>query len=151
MKINSVNIAAFGKLKNKKLDFNSGLNIIYGQNEAGKTTISEFLKMMFYGSTGRSSEISKNTRKKYAPWDNSKMGGSVEFTHNGTNYRLEREFKLSNSADVINLINLDSGVSQSLSGNVEVGLEFFGISAASFEKSVFISNGVAFSQNSDAD
>lgn len=151
MKINSVNIAAFGKLKNKKLDFNSGLNIIYGQNEAGKTTISEFLKMMFYGSTGRSSEISKNTRKKYAPWDNSKMGGSVEFTHNGTNYRLEREFKLSNSADTINLINLDSGVSQSLSGNIEVGLEFFGISAASFEKSVFISNSVAFSQNSDAD
>lgn len=151
MKIDSIYINAFGKLKNKKIDLSDGFNIIYGENEDGKTTVTEFIKMMFYGTNGRGSTISKNMRKKYKPWDNSTPCGSIDFTHNNTKYRLERTFGAQNSSDKITLLNLDIGSRQSISGNADVGSEFFGLTMGAFEKSVFINNAVALSDNVDAD
>ncbi len=150
MKINSVNIISFGKIKNLKLDFSDNLNIIYGDNEAGKTHIAEFIKMMFYGSGSRGQGVN-NLRKKYKPWDNSKMGGSIDFENGGTRYRLEREFKASNSADTITLHNLDLGTFQSLSGNDNLGAQIFGVSVGAFEQSVFIDNSVVFSGDNNGE
>ena len=81
MKINSCYISSFGKFKNYKIDFADGFNLIYGDNEAGKSTVMSFIKMMFYGNSGRVSDIDKNLRKKYMPWDSSFMAGSIDFTH----------------------------------------------------------------------
>ena len=65
MKINALHISAFGGIKNLSLDFNKNFNIIYGDNENGKTTVMSFIKMMFYGSVRGSAQIAKNIRKKY--------------------------------------------------------------------------------------
>lgn len=150
MKINSVHIISFGKIKNLKINFSDNLNIIYGDNEAGKTHIAEFIKMMFYGSGSRGQGVN-NLRKKYKPWDNAKMGGSIDFESDGTRYRLEREFKTSNSADTVTLHNLDKGTVQSLSGSDNLGAQIFGISVGAFEQSVFIDNSVVFSGDNDGE
>ena len=136
MKINSVYISAFGGIKDLKLDFSDGFNLIYGTNEQGKSTVMAFIKMMFYGSDRGSSQISKNMRKKYTPWDGSAMAGSVDFEFLGKNYRLERQFRSSNSTDKLTLFDLDFGESQTVSG--DIGTKFFGLSAAAFERSFFI-------------
>ncbi len=136
MKINSVYISAFGGLKNIKLDLSNGFNVIYGDNENGKTTLMAFIKMMFYGSERGSASIAKNIRKKYTPWDGSQMAGCIDFEHKGKNYRLEREFRTSNSTDKVTLCDLDIGTRQVV--GADIGLTFFGISAAAFERSVFI-------------
>ncbi len=138
MKINSCNITSFGKFKNFKIDFSDGLNIVYGENEAGKSTIMAFIKMMFYGYSGKASDLEKNPRKKYMPWDSSQMGGSVNFIHNGKSYRLTREFKGSNATDKITLTDTDLGVDIKLSTKGDVGSEIFGISDAAFERTLFI-------------
>ncbi len=148
MKINSLFIASFGKLKNVKLDFADTLNIIYGDNEAGKTHIAEFIKVMFYGSGSRGQGVN-NIRKKYKPWDGSKMGGHIDFTHENKRYRLERELKASNAADTVVLYDLDLGTSKTLSSSDNIGAKFFGISVSSFEQSVFIDNSVVFSGRGD--
>ncbi len=137
MKINSIHIASFGKFKDFTFNFSDNFNIIYGDNEDGKTTIMSFIKMMFYGSHTKSSDLTKNLRKKYTPWDSDFMAGSVDFTHGGVSYRLEREFKGS-STDKITLINLDMGTKTALSGKNEPGSEFFGLSLGAFEKSLFV-------------
>ena len=49
MIIKKMHIENFGKLKDFTLDLNSGLNEIYNQNGFGKTTLSIFIKSMFYG------------------------------------------------------------------------------------------------------
>ena len=136
MRINSIYISSFRKIKDLKLDFSDNFNVVYGENENGKTTIMSFIKMMFYGSERASGQISKNIRKKYTPWDSSQMAGSIDFEHNGKNYRLEREFKGSNSTDRVTLCDLALGDRQSVSA--DVGKSFFGLSAQSFERSVFI-------------
>lgn len=136
MKIKSLYIASFGGVKNLKLDFSSGFNVIYAENESGKTTIMSFIKMMFYGSERGGNSLAKNIRKKYTPWDNSQMAGSIDFTHDNKNYRLEKEFRSSNSTDKSVLFDLDLSESQTVSG--DIGSKIFGLSQASFERSVFI-------------
>lgn len=136
MKIKSINIAAFGGLKNKVIDFSDGLNVIYGGNEMGKTTVMSFIKMMFYGSGRGSAQISKNPRKKYMPWDGSAMAGSIDFELNGKNYRLEREFRSSDSTDKVALCNLDLGTREAVVP--DVGVRLLGLTSAAFERSVFI-------------
>lgn len=138
MKIDSCNITSFGKFKNYKIDFSDGLNVVYGENEAGKSTVMAFIKMMFYGYGGKSSNLEKNPRKKYLPWDSSLMGGSIDFTHNGKSYRLTREFKGSNTSDKITLTDTDLGVDIKLSSSGDVGSEIFGISEPAFERTLFI-------------
>lgn len=136
MKIKRVYIAAFGGLKNKTVDFEDGFNVIYGENENGKTTVMTFIKMMFYGSERGSSALAKNPRKKYAPWSGEKPAGSIDFEHGGRSYRLEREFGKTNSSDKITITDMSAGTRESLSG--DVGSRFFGLSAAAFERSVFV-------------
>ena len=43
MKINNLKINSYGKLRNKELNFKNGINVIYGKNEAGKSTILNFI------------------------------------------------------------------------------------------------------------
>lgn len=135
MIIKKINIAAFGGLKNKCIEPKGGFNVIYGGNEYGKTTVMSFIKMMFYGNERGSSRLDKNPRKKYTPWSGERMAGSIDFEHGGRSYRLEREFRASNSTDKITLIDMTDGTRESVSG--EVGSRFFGISAAAFERCLF--------------
>lgn len=137
MKIKALHIASFGGLKNTTLTFDNGFNVIYGDNENGKSTIMAFIKMMFYGNERNASAISKNPRKKYTPWDNSTMAGSIDFEKDNRLYRLEREFRKSNSTDKVTLVDLDLGTRQTVSS--DIGIKLFGISEAAFERSVFIS------------
>ncbi len=136
MKIKSLNIASFGGLKNVQLSFENGFNVVYGNNENGKSTIMNFIKMMFYGTERGSAQISKNLRKKYTPWDNSAMAGSIDFENDNRNYRIERIFGSSNSTDKVTLIDLDLGARENVSA--DIGTKLFALSPAAFERSIFI-------------
>jgi len=138
MRINKIQINRFGKLEDYSLDFDDGCNIIYGNNEDGKSTIMAFIKMMFYGSTGRNADLTKNIRKKYMPWGGAKMSGSIEFEDKAITYRIERMFGASNSTDKISLWNKATGEKEGIASGTDLGQRFFGIGAAAFEKSVFI-------------
>ncbi len=136
MKIKHLHIAAFGGLKDIDLSLDNNFNVVYGNNENGKTTIMNFIKMMFYGTERGSAVISKNLRKKYTPWDNSAMAGSIDFEANNRNYRIERSFGSSNSTDRVTLIDLDLGSRETVSA--DIGAKLFGLSCSAFERSIFI-------------
>lgn len=136
MKIKSLHIQAFGGIKNLDLNLDNHFNIIYGGNENGKTTIMSFIKMMFYGTERSGAQLNKNLRKKYTPWDNSIMAGSIDFESEGRLYRLERIFGNSNSTDKVTLIDLGLGTAKPVSS--DIGIKLFGLSAAAFERSIFI-------------
>ncbi len=148
MRIKKIYISAFGKLKDYTLELDDGLNVIYGENEQGKSTVMAFIKMMFYGSGRGSSQISKNIRLKYSPWSNEKCAGRIFFEHSGVNYCLEREFLKSDSTDKIRLINSDTGESQNVGS--DIGASFFGLSSSAFDRTVFIGQAGAIAKDEEA-
>ena len=48
LKINKIKINSYGKIKNKEIKLNNNLNIIYGKNESGKSTILNFIFNILY-------------------------------------------------------------------------------------------------------
>lgn len=97
MKINKIKINSFGNLKNKDIKLENGINIIYGKNESGKSTLLKFIINMFYG-------ISKNKRgknisdyDKFKPWDSQEFSGNLEYElDNKNNYEIFRDFNKKN-------------------------------------------------------
>ena len=99
MKINKIYISPFGGLKDFTLEFTDGLNVIYGNNEDGKSTVSAFIKAMFFGTGRNTKSLADSARLKYTPWDGSVMAGRIYFEHEGKRYCLEKEFRKSDSTD----------------------------------------------------
>ena len=148
MKINKIYISAFGGLKDFTLELSNGLNVIYGENENGKSTVAAFIKAMFYGTGKKTQQLSTSIRQKYTPWNGDSMGGRIYFEHGGKEYCLERQFRKSDSTDRILLTDLQTGVSTETSESI--GQKFFGISAAAFERSLFIGSTGGFLKDDSA-
>ena len=53
MRIESLHIDRFGKLRDFDLTLEEGLTLIYGRNESGKSTVMAFLRAMLYGLNGK--------------------------------------------------------------------------------------------------
>ena len=49
MRLLELHIDGFGKFHDRTISFNDGINIIYGKNEAGKSTLHTFIRGMLFG------------------------------------------------------------------------------------------------------
>jgi len=49
MVIRRLKIKNFGKIRDKDMELSPGINVLYGENESGKTTTHTFIRSMFYG------------------------------------------------------------------------------------------------------
>lgn len=74
--IKALHIYGFGKHENKKLYFDKGLSVIYGGNEAGKTTIQQFILQIFYGFPTKKEEV-----RRYEPKVATQYGGKITIVH----------------------------------------------------------------------
>lgn len=94
----------FGKISGRSWKFYEGLNIIYGENESGKTTLHTFIKSMLFGmERGRGRASLKDDFSQYEPWENSNYyAGVLRFKCGNKTFRLERHFdKYSKMASLI--------------------------------------------------
>ena len=152
MIIKKFDIEGFGKFSGHILDFKPGFNLIFGKNEDGKSTLMSFIKLMFYGGGGaKGTDISKNPRRKYMPWNGSAMSGAIEFESNGTEIRLHKEFKKTAATDKTTVYNLDTGEKLTYSASSEMGRIFFDMEQGEFERSVFIDSFGGFSTDASGD
>lgn len=92
--IRSLELIHFGAFHHFKMDLSQGLNIIEGQNEAGKTTIFHFILAIFYGfSKDSTSRKSYNQYyDQYRPIEGASYMGAMELEFKGKLYRIERNF-----------------------------------------------------------
>ena len=138
MKIRKIYIDNFGKFNNYSIDLDQGLNIIYGPNEAGKSTLMAFISMVFYGSKQRSQDLLKNPREKYNPWGNSTMSGHIVLDCDLGQVRIQRVFGNTNKKDQVEIFNNITGAPIILEDYQAPGKELFGMDLEEFEKTVFI-------------
>ncbi len=141
MIINKLDIKGFGKLKDLEIEFIPGLNIVYGENEAGKSTIQWFIKAMFYDlKGGRERDGLVPPIKRFKPWENNQYGGYIEYTlNNGELYRISRNFN-DNSVCVLDSSFNDITHSFKIGRGkrVKFAEEHLGLNETCFEKTTFI-------------
>ena len=94
MRLIDLHIEGFGTFHDLNLRFAEGMNILYGHNEAGKSTLHAFLQAMLYGLERRPGIGSAaKLHKKYRPWDApERFGGTLRLAHEGSTYRIVRDF-----------------------------------------------------------
>ena len=104
MQLLELSVLGFGKFKNVSLKFGPGANLIYGRNEAGKSTLHSFLRAMLFGLSRRPEAHQRESAyERFAPWDeDAAYGGSLRFSYNGRVYRIERDFE--KAADDLHIV-----------------------------------------------
>ncbi len=138
MVITKIHVSSFGALNNVDFDFKNGINTIKEDNGFGKTTLSVFIKAMFYGFNKKGRTVKTDERKQYTPWgSNSLFGGYIEFDFKGKNYRIERFFGQKESDDTIKLY--DTATMTEYKGQDNLGERLFGIDEAGFVSTCFLS------------
>lgn len=139
MIIKSVNINSFGGIKNKKINFSKGLNIVYGENEAGKSTIQSFIKIWLYGfSSYKGKDYKLNERIKYTPNDGDNISGELNVIHEDKEYIIRRTFGRTKKEDTSIIIDSITGEEVQYINKEEPGKYFFNINRSTFINTVFI-------------
>jgi len=92
--IRELQLYHFGKFHQRLFTLQPGVNIIYGGNETGKSTIHRFIRAMLFGTARlRGKGAANDDYTRFQPWEN-KGGyeGLMIFEHQGHRYRLYRNF-----------------------------------------------------------
>lgn len=92
MYIKELIITSFGKYQNKKISLKPGINIIYGENEAGKSTVHKFIEAMFFGfyKDHKSRRTYNPDYEKYLPMFSSSYEGILIYEEDCREVRIER-------------------------------------------------------------
>lgn len=95
MRIKELYIKAFGKFIDREFKLGDNLNIIYGLNETGKSTIHRFIEAMLFGfvKPGVKRRVLMEEYDRYRPWTGELYGGSLVYQVGGRLYKVERNLE----------------------------------------------------------
>lgn len=97
MKINKLKINNYGKLKEKEIELQKGINLIYGKNESGKSTLLNFITNCFYGISKNKNGKEISDFERYTPWIGEDFSGKLEYElDNQKKYEIYRDFRKKN-------------------------------------------------------
>lgn len=146
MKINKLSVASFGRINNAEYELAPGLNVIYGPNESGKSTMLSFIRFMLFGCHGRRSANNVTFEEKYQPWDNTALSGSMEFEAFGETYHTSRSVGVRKEYSTIN-----SSGTGSFEG-INPGEAIYNMNESAFLRSFYLSansSSIAAEKNDD--
>ena len=138
--LEKISINGYGKLNNIELKFQSGCNMVFGPNEAGKSTIQAFIKALFYGQ--RKGKIGGITEKeRFSPWSGGLYGGILEYSiKNSKRFRVWRDFETNKIKIFDSQLNeITNQFNSNRNGGVLFAEEQLGIDQELFIKTSFIS------------
>jgi len=98
LKIKKIKINSYGNIENKEIYFNDNINIIFGKNESGKSTLLNFIKSIFYGISKNKEGKEISDYEKYKPWNKNEFSGKIKYElDNKEAYEVFRDFNKKNS------------------------------------------------------
>lgn len=117
MQLIELRLNDFGKFHNKIITLKEGINLIYGENEAGKSTVHSFVRGMLFGiekSRGRAGR--EDAYERFKPWDHpGAYYGSMDIIAGGKRIRIIRSFDKNNK----NCTVIDLETAREYGGNTE--------------------------------
>ena len=131
MKILELNILEFGGLKDRSFSLSEGLNLLEGENEAGKSTVWLFIKFMLYGLPKKGQE----DRVRSVSRDGHAAKGVMRICAQGEEYSIERSFVegARSASERVSVLRLRDGAE--LYEGVNPGETFLGVPKEVFESS----------------
>ena len=143
MIIEKIDIRSFGLLKDMTLEFAPTVNVIEGQNEAGKSTIAAFIKYMLFGFDTVENDEVLSERKKRINWETGMAEGSMVVRVKDKRYLISRSTAPTVKQDgrpaykeESSIIDMESGATAF--GKMPAGEVFFGVTRELFENTAFL-------------
>ncbi len=144
MKIRKLKINGFGKFVNKDISLNDGINIIYGLNESGKSTIQRFIPGVFFGLSKSKNGKEISNLNKYFPWNGLEYSGKISYVlDNGDKFEVFRDFNKKNPI-IYNKNKID--ISSDFNIDKNRGITFFEDQTGIDEK-IFLETALVEQQN----
>ena len=139
MKLLKLHIENFGKLSNQDIDFVDGINQIYKENGWGKSTLTFFIKAMFYGMSAKTrGEDYKSERTRFLPWQGGIYGGYIIYQIDGKEYKVTRTFAKTPEGDTFELLDKSTNLIEK-NEMKPLGEQIFGVGVETFTMTVFFS------------
>lgn len=139
MKLLKLHIENFGKLSNQDIDFACGINQIYKENGWGKSTLTFFIKAMFYGMSAKTrGEDYKSERTRFMPWQGGIYGGYIIYQIDGKEYKVTRTFAKTPEGDTFELLDKSTNLIEK-NEMKPLGEQIFGVGVETFTMTVFFS------------
>ena len=133
MIIENLRITNFGKFKDASFSFGSGVNMIEGDNESGKSTLADFIVFIFYGLSDEKTPFGSE-KEKYLGTAR-KIGGSLTLSCPKGRFRIERSIDRSEKSVLEERVNIvDLSIDSPIRGRDPAAL-FLGIPRETFERS----------------
>lgn len=85
MYLKTLTLFGYGQFHDRTFSLDRGLNVILGPNEAGKSTITQFITAILFGFPTK-----KHPALRYEPLDGSRFGGSIELVKDQVTYLVTR-------------------------------------------------------------
>lgn len=142
MIIEQIHIKSFGLLLDTTLEFSDSINVIEGENEAGKSTIAAFIKYMLYGFDATDSPDSLSERKKRINWTTKTAEGSMIVRVRDKRYQLTRstitvtDTPRPTYKEDSAIVDLETGTCAF--GKAPAGEVFLGVGKSLFENTAFV-------------
>jgi DNA repair exonuclease SbcCD ATPase subunit len=87
VKIQELRIAGFGKLTDRTIRFDPHFNVVYGPNEAGKSTLTAALLGTLYG-------LGRGDKDRWRPWSGARFATALTYTlGDGRTFEVQRDFE----------------------------------------------------------
>ena len=142
MIIEKIVIKSFGLITDMTLEFSDKVNVIEGQNEAGKSTIAAFIKYMLYGFESVDSVDTVSERKKRINWETGVAQGSMYVRVGDKRYLISRTTVPTDNSprpaykEEASIVDLETG--EPAFGKLAAGDVFFGVDRELFDNTAFI-------------
>lgn len=141
MIIEKIIIKSFGCITDMTLEFSENVNVIEGQNEAGKSTIAAFIRYMLYGfEDTEGDELSE--RKKRINWERGTAQGTMYVKVKDKRYIITRSTTPTDNSErpsyreEASIVDLETGAPAF--GKIPAGEVFFGVDGSLFDNTAFI-------------
>ncbi|MBR4941468.1 MAG: AAA family ATPase, partial [Clostridia bacterium] len=134
-----------------EINFKSGLNTVFAENESGKSTFCAFTKAMLYGVSTSQRETAERLpdKVKYLPWSGRPMNGRLVLHKDGRDIVLSRTSEHGPLKDFTDVYADTSEPVLGLDGS-NAGEVLCGVDAEVFEKTAFCSADSLAVKNSEA-
>ncbi|MEX0682836.1 MAG: AAA family ATPase [Dehalococcoidia bacterium] len=150
MKINRIELPGFGCISDFGAELSPGLNLFFGENEAGKSTLQSAICAMLYGFYENDRALKDETARhdRFRPWTGGVYRGALEYElTDGARYEIRRDFSEEVTTQLIDAatgLDISAQFGRLRHGNVPFARRHLGMSRGVFQSCAFISQGEIF-------